>query len=133
MFTKQSICQLFGHKFLDWMYVTQSNCKQERKCSRCNETTDREKHIFSDWKYVAPENCNQEQKCSRCGETNSRKEHIFFERCSQCNGKGEVGFGFDPDTGLEQTATCNNCEGAGNLPLDQCKRCGKKERELIQP
>ena len=64
---------------------------------------------------------------TRCPECDGRgyPESANVQTCRECGGRGQVRQVQQTPLGrVEQTTTCPNCEGDGEIPDESCSRCG---------
>lgn len=119
------LCAIGLHRWAEWKYEVDSQCKQISVCGRCKSmqpVATREAHEWQDWHYVADGACDQQRVCQRCGAKDNRVEHSWGQ---------EEGIGSDSETETlgkwcetdmaERTTTYTTYEKS-------CTRCGKSEK-----
>lgn len=102
---KLEICKICGkqlnrnieHAWGEWKYISNDNCRQIRRCERCDEVekTFFENHIWGEWRYVNDKDCTKIRHCERCGEEYRTNSHDWknyelpngssYKHCMHCH------------------------------------------------
>jgi hypothetical protein len=93
-------CRLGFHAG-QWGFVSPTECRQERRCPRCQALSAQVVHDWTGWAREDPQTCDLLRRCGRCGEQETSVEHAFDA------------WTYQAEDACEQRSACSRCGAAG--------------------